>query len=267
MHVIYVDDEKPARENFRLTVADFKDIETLQLFERGEQAVLWAKEHKVDAAFLDIEMSGLHGIELAKELTAMNENICIVFVTAYSQYALEAFKVDAVGYILKPYSKEEVRKELDKVQRMRPLPEKRIEITTIPSFSVLVDGVILKISNAKAKELFALLVDRAGSGITGSEVISYLWPDRASDVNTQSLYRMTLKRLMDVLREVGVEKIIETSGREKYLVTELVECDLYRILEGNKDAARCYAGEYMREYSWAETRNAQLSSMLKHGEN
>ena len=72
---------------------------------------------------------------------------------------------------------------------IRPLPKKRMEITTIPCFSVSVDGTILKISNAKAKELFALLVDRAGSGIT---------------------------------------------GREKYLVTELVECDLYRILEGDK---------------------------------
>ena len=174
MHVIYVDDEKPARENFRLTVEGFPDIESLQLFERGESAVIWAKGHDVDVAVLDIEMSGLRGIELAKELKTINKNICIIFVTAYSQYALDAFKVDAIGYILKPYSKGEVRKELDKVQRIRPLPKKRMEITTIPCFSVSVDGTILKISNAKAKELFALLVDRAGSGITGSEVISYL---------------------------------------------------------------------------------------------
>ena len=66
---------------------------------------------------------------------------------------------------------------------------------------------------------------------------------------------------MDVLREVGMEGVIASSGREKYLVTELVECDLYRILEGDKKASKCYAGEYMREYSWAEARNAQLSKL------
>ena len=66
---------------------------------------------------------------------------------------------------------------------------------------------------------------------------------------------------MDVLREVGMEGVIASSGREKYLVTELVECDLYRILEGDKKASKGYAGEYMREYSWAEARNAQLSKL------
>lgn len=262
MNVIYVDDEQPARDNFKYSVEKFSEIRSLHFFDTGEKAVLWVKEHHVDVAFLDIEMSGLHGIELAKALKEIDRNIRIVFVTAYSQYALEAFQVDAIGYILKPYSRDEIRKELEKAAMMRPLLTKKIVITTIPNFSVRVNGEILRINNVKSRELLALLVDRAGVGVSSAEAISYLWPEREGDEKTQALYRMTLKRLMDTLREAGIEEVVGATGREKYIDCSRVDCDLYRILEGDIDAVPYYVGEYMREYSWAETRNAQLSSIF-----
>ena len=89
MHVICVDDEKPALDNFRLTVASFLDIESLKLFRDGVSALAWAKEHPVDTAFLDMEMPGIHGLALALQLKEINENIHIVFLNAYRQYALE----------------------------------------------------------------------------------------------------------------------------------------------------------------------------------
>ena len=63
------------------------------------------------------------------------------------------------------------------------------------------------------------------------------------------------------LKEAGIEELVATSGREKYIDCSMVDCDLYHILEGDTDAMQYYAGEYMREYSWAETRNAQLSAI------
>ena len=112
MHVIYVDDEQPALDNFRLTAAAFLEIDSLNLFLDGISALDWAKEHVVDIAFLDVEMPGLHGLELARELRKINSDIRIVFVTAYSQYAMDAWDIDATGYILKPYSEADVYKEL-----------------------------------------------------------------------------------------------------------------------------------------------------------
>ncbi len=67
--------------------------------------------------------------------------------------------------------------------------------------------------------------------------------------------------MMDTLKEKGVDDIIAADGRKKYLLTHKVECDLYRILDGNQEAIRLYSGEYMRQYSWAETRNAQINSI------
>ncbi|MGN0134939.1 MAG: response regulator [Anaerotignum sp.] len=262
MHVIYVDDERPALENFRLTVENFADVDSLHLFQTGSAALEWAAEHTVDVAFLDMELPDLHGLSLAKGLRKHNQYIRIIFVTAYSQYALEAWGVDAIGYVLKPYSAADIRKELNKAASFRPLAAHRVVIQTIPTFSVTVNGRGLHLSRTKSRELFALLVDRGGRGITTGEGIACLWPDRTNDTNTQSLFRMTYKRLVDALEEAGIGDIIISRENHRYIRVDQVECDLYRILSGDKEAAKKYAGSYLREYSWAEERNAQLFRML-----
>lgn len=261
MHIIYVDDEQPALDNFRLTVASFLEVESLMLFRDGESALEWSKSNVVDAAFLDMEMPGLHGLELAKALREMNQNIRLFFVTAYSQYALDAFSVDASGYVMKPYTAADIRKEFRKCQ-YNPLPSQRIIIQTIPTLSVTVDGKPLHLSGTKTRELFALLVDHGSRGLTTGEGISFLWPDRPSDTATQSLFRMTYKRLVTALEEAGIGHIIDSREKRRFLRLDQVNCDLYRILSGDKNAAKKYSGQYLREYSWAEERNGQLYRML-----
>lgn len=261
MHVIYVDDEQPALDNFRLTVAAFKEIESLELFDEGEAALEWAKTHLVDVAFLDMAMPRLHGLALALKLKEVNRNIRVVFVTAYSQYAMDAWGVDATGYVLKPYTAGDIRKELEKCT-FRPLPSHRIVIQTIPTLAVLVNDKVLHISGTKTRELLALLVDRWEQGVTTGEGIACLWPDRLNDSSTQSLFRMTYKRLADTLEEAGIGEILFSSGNRRYLKAEQIDCDLYRILSGDNQAAKRYAGQYLNEYSWAEERNGQLYRML-----
>lgn len=262
MHVIYVDDERPAIDNFRLTTAHFSEIRSLHTFESGEEALAFARENTVDAAFLDMEMPGLHGLGLAKKLKEHDPGIRIVFVTAYSQYALEAFGVDATGYVLKPYTAADIHRELGKCI-YRALPSHQVAIETIPTLTVLVNGTPLHIPGAKARELFALLVDQGERGFTAGEGIAYLWPERENNAGTQSLLRMTYKRLLNTLEEAGAGYILASRENRRYLKVEEVDCDLYRILAGDKQAARKYNGEYLREYSWAEERNSQLYWMLK----
>lgn len=262
MKIIYVDDEKPARDNFRLTAASITEIESLEMFSDGEAAVSYAAENEVDAAFLDMEMPGLHGIALSLKLREANPNIRVVFVTAFSQYALDAFGVDAIGYVMKPYTVNDIRNELLKAANFRPLSAPRVTIETIPTFSVSVDGKPLYLGRSKPRELFALMVDRGEHGITTGEGIAYLWPERENDANTQSLLRMTYKRLTDALDEAGVGYIIASRDNHRFIKAEEVDCDLYRILSGDREAAKKYNGDYLQEYSWAEERNGQLYRML-----
>lgn len=265
MRVIYVDDEQPALDNFRLTAAGINEIHSLELFQDGEAALEWVKGHVVDVAFLDMEMPGLNGLSLAGRLREVIPNIRVVFVTAYSQYALDAWSVDALGYILKPYTAAEVHKELKKCV-YNLLPSQRVVIQTIPTLSVTVNGKPLQFTREKTRELFALLVDRGEGGLAASEGIACLWPDRPDDNNTKSLFRVTYKRMADVLDAAGAGDIIETKADRRYLRVEQVDCDLYRILAGDARTAKKYAGQYMEEYSWAEERNGQLYRMLLNGD-
>ena len=84
MRIIYIDDEKPALDNFKWTVGNFPEIAELNMFHDGNEALEYARNNTVDVAFCDMEMPGLHGLELAKKLKAHDPNIRIVFVTAYS---------------------------------------------------------------------------------------------------------------------------------------------------------------------------------------
>ena len=127
MRVIYVDDESTLLENFRLTVEGLSLIDELNLFRKSEDALKWAEKNPVDVAFLDIEMPMINGIELAKRLKETDQNIRIVFVTAFEQYALQAFGVEAIGYLLKPYSRKDVEKELEKASYVRPRPRKKVD--------------------------------------------------------------------------------------------------------------------------------------------
>lgn len=262
MNLIYVDDEFPARENFRVTVAPLAEVTHLELLEDGDSALEYAMHHQVDVAFLDMEMSGLHGLTLAARLKELRKNIQVVFVTAYSQYAMDAWNVDAIGYILKPFGSEDICKVLRKAKSYHPRPTETIVIQTIPSLSVSIGGKPFHFSGKKVQEMFALLVDHGDQGITTGDGISYLWPERPNDANSQSLFRMTYKRLVEALDAVGVGHIVASADKRRFLVTDQVECDLYRIFSGDEQAAKLFSGQYLREYSWAEERCAQLCRML-----
>ena len=260
MKVIYVDDEELARLNFRIVAEPLGEGDELHLFDDAQSTLEWVRSNDVNVAFLDLELDDdMGGMELARRLQQLRPSVVVVFVTAYSQHALEAFGVGAIGYVLKPYTCEDIRRELAKAARIRPIRSSRVYIQTIPTLQVEVNGAPLELPGGKVGELLALLVDRAGAGVSTGEAIACLWPNRPNDRNTATLMRMTAKRLMDALRKAGIEQIIGIGKRKKWIIRDMVDCDLYRILDGEPHAADCYDGEYLREYSWAEVTNAHLA--------
>jgi two-component system LytT family response regulator len=100
---VIVDDEKLARELILEYLEQFPEIEVIAQYDNGEQAIRKINELKPDILFLDVRMPGCSGFEVLENL---NNIPMIIFSTAYSQYALKAFEVSAVDYLLKPYSQE-----------------------------------------------------------------------------------------------------------------------------------------------------------------
>lgn len=117
MRVIYVDDDLSALDHFRLMTKGLDLISDLQTFQSGKEALAYAKEQPVDAAFLDVMMPEMDGITLAKKLRAVAPQVQIVITTAYSQHALDAWKVDATGFLLKPYALLDIQLQLKKCLR------------------------------------------------------------------------------------------------------------------------------------------------------
>ncbi len=258
MKVIYVDDDALLLDSFKQLVRKFPEVEKLSLFSEPLKALEFAKKNKIDIAFLDIDMPMMNGIVLANELHRIDQNIRVIFLTGHSEFALEAFKVDAIGYVLKPYSLEDIRKEFDKALLIRSRKDTLVTIETIPDLSVKVRGQNFVFNRPKVEELFALLVDHGDVGLTTGEAIANLWPDRPNDENTSALYRTTAKRLIETLKSAGISDILCTDGRRRYIDANLVECDLYQIIKGDEEPLRKYNGEYLRRYGWAEEKNAWL---------
>ena len=112
LDVLVVDDERPAREELRFLLDQDRRVGTVLEAGGGIEGLRILENHRVDAMFLDIAMPGLSGIELARVLARFEHPPDIVFVTAHEEYAVEAFEINVVDYLLKPLTAERVGESL-----------------------------------------------------------------------------------------------------------------------------------------------------------
>jgi len=141
------------------------------------------------------------------------------------------------------------------------LPENRtVFIRTFGYFDVFVGDNPIAFRNKKAKEFFALLVDRKGGYVTSEEAISFLWEDEPVNTLTLSRYRKVALRLKSTLEEYGISDIVEAVDGKRRIVMDKVECDLYNYLSGKEEYAQLFKGSYLTNYSWGETTLGELTN-------
>ncbi|MBC6695893.1 response regulator transcription factor [Terrisporobacter mayombei] len=116
MKVIIVDDEFPARQELRYFIEKNTSMEILGEFDNGLDVLGFIQENNLDAIFLDINIPRLDGMLLAKTINKFKKRPKIVFITAYADYAIEAFNLKIFDYILKPYSDERIISMLNKLE-------------------------------------------------------------------------------------------------------------------------------------------------------
>ncbi|MGV0847807.1 LytR/AlgR family response regulator transcription factor [Empedobacter falsenii] len=118
---IAIDDEPLALKLLENFIRHSDDLELLASFNSSQSAQLFLLENQVDCIFLDIEMPELNGIDFVKSLSGNNVKTSIVFVSAYSNYAIEGFKVSATDFLLKPYSFEDFERTVSKIKHQKNL--------------------------------------------------------------------------------------------------------------------------------------------------
>lgn len=250
MKIMAVDDEILALEDFEDTCREAGITDEIVKFNNPLDALSYAAVNKVDIAFLDIEMPVIKGIDLARRIKALNRNVRIIFATGYGEYALEAFKVDAVDYVMKPYDVSSIKKAYDKAMLVKDAEaENHIFIKTFGYFDVFVDGKSVAFTSAKSKELLALLVDRNGGVVSTEQAVSILWNGREYDDTVQSLFRKVLKSLRSTLEEAGISEILVDNRNQRSIDKSKFACDYYDYLEKKQASKYKYYGEYMEQYA------------------
>lgn len=262
MRIAYIDDEPIARDNFQYTCGKIVDISSVECFDNYIELLDFVRMGKVDLVFADISMPGLDGLELMQYIKEANDKVEVVYVTGYDEYALKAFDVGAFGYVLKPYSVDKIQQILDRFKKVthfsKESKKQTVEIRTFGRFDAFIDGQVIHFSNKKAKELFAILVDRLGGTVTMEQAIDILWEDRPYDEKTKNLYRIALKNLRDTLEHAGCGDILIESRGQRSINFANIKCDYYEYVKNPEKNAETFSGEYMSDYSWGEYTLAKL---------
>ncbi len=175
MRTVCVDDDLGALQSTLSLCGDSPAITALAGFSDPEAALRYIKEHPAELVILDIHMPKMDGIALAEAIREIRPDTAIVFLTARPEFALEAWKLHASGYVLKPLTSRRLTEELRSAARWRrkhsPGEAKSgVEVRTFGSFDLFVDDRRVIFERSKAKELLACLVDRKGSRITRKEL-------------------------------------------------------------------------------------------------
>lgn len=113
MKCLIVDDEPIARRGMKRLLEQYPDLELMGMLGSAEEAAEFLASNEVDLVFLDIQMPGLSGIEFAKTIP---DSTMVVFTTAYSEYALDSYEVDALDYLVKPIDPQRLEKAINKAR-------------------------------------------------------------------------------------------------------------------------------------------------------
>lgn len=250
MKIIIVDDEKHAINTLKRNLIGLVDEDSITTFDRSIYALEYVKDNDVDIAFLDIEMPEMNGVELAKQMKKYKPKINVIFCTGYSEYMQQAINLHASGYLLKPADKEKVKEAIDDLLYPLDPIKNHFYAKTFGNFEFFVDGVPLKFSRSKSKELLAYLISLQGATANRKEISAILFEDEYN-LKTQNYLTKIYKDLTQDLELVGAKNLVRKGYNTYWVDVSLFSSDLFDYTKGDPQAINAYNGEFMIQYDWA----------------
>ena len=222
MIALCIDDEPIMLALLKEAVAASPDIEEVYAFEEEADALAWAESHSFDVAFLDIELHDMTGTEVARRLRKNEPYLPIIFCTGYAEYALDALRLHADGYLLKPITAEDVQKELD---RLLGKLSANARLFVSENALTLKDksGETITFSRSRTAELFRLLLDKKGETQTAEELCEALFGSTPGFREKDRNYFFHLySDLKTTLAAHSAEEVLVKTARGYGLRTELI---------------------------------------------
>ncbi len=258
MNIIGVDDKKAIIITLEKMLKKI-DPDGQHRFYTNPLDVVGDLDKPLDTAFLDIEMPEMNGVELAKRIIQRYPQCNIIFLTGHTEYMLPAFDIHSSGYLVKPFSSDMVRDVLEhRRYRSTDIKKKPVKVQCFGSFEVFSRNKPIQFSRKKTKELFALLIDCKGEKCNVDTIIVRMEPTADINSSTRSQIRVYISDLIRVFGSLGICDIVIKENNAVGINMSLIDCDYYRLLDGDPIARSQYMGEYMTQYEFAEKTRAWL---------
>lgn len=258
MVIFVVDDEENAIELLVDAIKEYQADAEVYTYDNAMDALDDVKDRAPDVVFSDIHMPMMTGLEFAMRLKTYNSKMNIIFVTGYSEYIGEAIKLHASGYITKPVTSSKIADELNNLLYPIDVTQSGVFCRTFGNFDLYVNGAVFKFKREKAKELFALLVDRAGEALTNEMIANYMFEEEPYDSKIKNQITTIAADLRKSLNEAGLDYLLIKRWGVLQLDKKKLGCDAYDYWDGQPYAINMFKGEYMENYSWAEESKAKF---------
>ncbi|MBB6443962.1 response regulator [Bacillus benzoevorans] len=275
IRTIIVDDEEFSLLSLENKLKEFPDICIVHTYTKQEKILSDLKREKVDVAFLDIEMGELNGLDFAEAILSIQSSIHIVFVTAHSEYAVKAFEINSIDYLLKPVTKRRLQKTINRLKEKigeikdpptQESPDNTLKIRCFHELQAFQNEQPIHFKTAKVKELFGFLLTHMHEYINRDVLIESLWPDQDYKKSKINLHTC-LSHLRKILNGLGYSNCITFSNQCYSMTLENIDCDAFEVErifqhidtldETNileiENAIGLYTGAYMElnGYEWA----------------
>ncbi len=275
---VLVDDERPALLGLEHLLKGYPEISIAGTYTNPLEAINEISRLKPQIVFLDINMPQLKGIDTASKILESSPQTDIVFVTAFDQYAVEAFELHALDYILKPIDPERLKKTVERVMKKKPVVQKssdrKLHIKCLGGFRINWENQEpIKWRAEKTRELFAFLLLNQGRDISKDELLDRLWTEDEPEKAIRQLYN-GIYYIRKALDDYGVGTSLISIGSNYNLKLGLVAYDVGRFYELEKSSyadslemleemEALYTGDYLEgEYfPWAYFERESLSKL------
>ena len=262
MTILLVERDAAALKRLSGLVASLAGDGVLLGFTGSLEALAGARQREIDVAFLAADMPELSGLDLGRYLKDMYPLINLVFLSDGPAHALEALELHASGYIVNPPTEEALRRELEDLRHPAARNAgQRVFAQTFGNFELFVDGQPVAFKYTRTKEIVALLVNNRGAQTTNGEIIASLWEDDGDPEKKQSYLSNLRQDLQNTMTKLKLNGIIVKQRGSLGIAADRIECDLYDWLAKKKASRYQYLGDYMNQYSWAETLHAELDEI------
>lgn len=258
LRTIIIEDEIHVLNMMTYFINDNEQYNLIATFSNPLEALKQAPLLNADVLFIDIEMPGMNGIELAKKLKT--EDNQIVFTTAYAQYAIDAFRIQATDYLLKPVTPEAITsiterlKKTKEVNRLMTTIQKKATYPLIQCFGTFKvmnkEQKLLKWPTRKTEELFAYMLTYQHQVINKWVIADAIWPDKDGEKGIHNVHN-TVYLLKKILKEYGFPVAVNTVHDGYILQFEkplFVDFYVFQQLDENTELMD-YVLEVVNQYS------------------